>query len=183
VRVAPEHAAWNKGEAASVNAPNGMPVMTTNVSRANNVFSWTIGVQACTRTQFATIVALVAVLVNPCSREALAAGDPIRGEQVYEGCTDCHSPDENSVGPKHRDVFGSKAGAVRDYHYSEALKSSGIVWNEETLDKWLTDSQVLVPGNKMFFRVPDAQARADIIAYLKKLKIDHASAATSPPHP
>jgi cytochrome c2 len=58
-----------------------------------------------------------------------------------------------------------------------------MVWGEDTLDKWLTDSQVLVPGNKMFSRVPDAQARSDIIAYLKKLRTDHGYAATSPTQP
>jgi cytochrome c len=157
--------------------------MNTSVSLTNNVVSGTIAVQACTRNQMATIVALVAMLIMACSQETLAAGDPVRGEQIYEACTDCHSLDENSVGPKHRGVFGSKAGTVFDYHYSEALKSSGIVWSEDTLDKWLTDSQVFVPGNKMFFRVPDAQARADIIAYLKELRRDHGHAAKSPLRP
>jgi cytochrome c len=157
--------------------------MKTSASLTNNVASGTIAMQACTRDQLATIVALVAMLVMLCSQETLAAGDPVRGEQIYEGCTDCHSLDENSVGPKHRDVFGSKAGTVLDYHYSEALKSSGMVWSEDTLDKWLTDSQVLVPGNKMFFRVPDAQARADIIAYLRKLRMDDGYTPTSPAQP
>jgi cytochrome c len=157
--------------------------MKTAVLPANGVISGTIGVRAYARIKLATIVALVPMLVMAHSQVSLAAGDPVRGEQIYEGCTDCHALDENSVGPKHRNVFGSKAGAVSDYHYSAALKSSGIVWSEDTLDKWLTDSQALVPGNKMFFRVPDAQARADIIAYLKTLKTDNGHAATSPSRP
>ena len=113
----------------------------------------------------AMVVALVAAHVQP----SLAAGDPVRGEQVYQGCMDCHSLDENSVGPRHADVFGRRAGAVPDYRYSNALKSSAIVWNEETLDRWLTDPQALVPGTKMFFSVPDARDRADLIAFLKKV--------------
>jgi cytochrome c len=157
--------------------------MKTTVTSTHSMIPGTIGVRAYTRSQLGTIVAVIATLVVANSQESLAAGDPVRGEQLYEGCTDCHSLDDNSVGPKHRNVFGSKAGAVSDYHYSEALKSSGIVWSEDTLDKWLTDSQVLVPGNKMFFRVPDAQARADIIAYLKTLRMDHRSAATSTSYP
>jgi cytochrome c len=51
-----------------------------------------------------------------------------------------------------------------------ALKNSGLVWNEATLDQWLTNPSGLVPGTKMFFKVDDAQSRADIIAYLKQLK-------------
>jgi cytochrome c len=155
--------------------------MKTTFLPANSVLSETSGVRANARNKLATIVALVPMLVMAYSQQSFAAGDPVRGEQIYEGCTDCHSLDENSVGPKHRDVFGNKAGAVSDYHYSEPLKSSGITWNEETLDKWLTDSQKVVPGNRMFFRVPAAQARADVIAYLKSLRSNNGHAAVSPP--
>ncbi len=40
-----------------------------------------------------------------------AAGDPDRGEQLYQACTDCHSLDKNDVGPRHRGVFGRKAAS------------------------------------------------------------------------
>ncbi len=96
------------------------------------------------------------------------AGDPDRGEQLYQACTDCHSLDKNDVGPRHRGVFGRKAGSLPDYSYSDALKSSNIVWNEETLDKWLTDPQAFVPGVRMFFHLDSPQDRADVIAYLKE---------------
>ena len=65
-------------------------------------------------------------------------------------------------------MFGRKAGSLPDYDYSEALKSANITWNEETLDKWLTDPQALVPGAKMFFHLDNPQDRADVIAYLKE---------------
>jgi len=87
---------------------------------------------------------------------------PSHGEQLYQGCQDCHSLDTNDVGPKHRGVFGRKAGSVADYSYSEALKNSGITLNEDTLDKWLTDPQKLVPGSKMFFHLDDPKDRADV---------------------
>ena len=99
---------------------------------------------------------------------ALAAGDPGHGEQVYQGCQDCHSLDKNDVGPRHRGVFGRKAGSLPDYAYSDALKNSGIVWDEATLDKWLTDPQAFVPGVKMFYHLDKAQDRADVIAFLKE---------------
>jgi cytochrome c len=100
---------------------------------------------------------------NPC-----AAASAAHGEELYQSCQDCHSLDSNDVGPKHRGVFGRKAGAVSDYSYSPALKSSGITWTEDTLDKWLTDPQKLVPGSKMFFHLDAAQDRADVIEYLKE---------------
>lgn len=96
------------------------------------------------------------------------AGDADHGEKLYEACQDCHSLDKNEVGPRHRGVFGRVAGSLADYHYSTALKNSGIVWNDETLDKWLTNPQAFVPGAKMYFHVADATDRADIIAFLRE---------------
>jgi len=97
-------------------------------------------------------------------------GDPERGKTLYANCTSCHSIDDNDIGPKHRGVVGRKAGSAPDYAYSAALKASGIVWDQHTLDRWLTNPSALVPGTKMFFLVPDPQTRADIIAYLTELK-------------
>jgi cytochrome c len=116
----------------------------------------------------AVSVALVAMLASVNPGSVHAQGDAVRGEAVYQGCMDCHSLDKNDVGPKHRGVFGRKAASVPDYNYSSALRKSGITWDEDTLDKWLTSPQDFVPGVKMFYRVVKAQDRADVIAYLKK---------------
>lgn len=48
------------------------------------------------------------------------------------------------------------------------MKSSNIVWTDKTLDKWLSNPEKLIPGQKMGFMVPAAKDRADLIAYLKK---------------
>ena len=64
----------------------------------------------------------------------------------------------------------ASAGSVADYAYSPALKSSGLTWDEATLDRWLINPSALVPGTKMFFKIDDAQSRADLIAYLKQQK-------------
>ena len=103
----------------------------------------------------------------PAPRRPVPPATP-PGEELYQACTDCHSLDKNDVGPRHRGVYGRKAGSLPDYPYSDALKSSNIVWNEETLDKWLTDPQTFVPGVKMFFHLDTSQDRADVIAYLKE---------------
>jgi cytochrome c len=93
-------------------------------------------------------------------------GDPVHGKSVYQVCMACHSLDEDDVGPRHRGVLGRTAGSVPGYAYSPALKSSGLVWDPETLDRWLTNPQALVPGAKMFFALSNAKDRADVIAYL-----------------
>lgn len=112
--------------------------------------------------------AAIAVLGLVVSGRALAAGDASHGKEVYQSCQDCHSLDTNDLGPKHRGVFGRKAGSIPDYNYTPALKNSGLTWTEETLDKWLTDPQKLVPGSKMFFHLDAAKDRADVIEYLKE---------------
>ncbi len=116
----------------------------------------------------AKVAALVTAAAMMASGAACAAGDAAHGEQLYQGCQDCHSLDTNDIGPMHRGVFGRKAGSVADYRYSPALKNSGIVWNETTLEQWLTDPQRLVPGAKMFYHLDEARDRADVIEYLKE---------------
>lgn len=99
---------------------------------------------------------------------AQAAGDPARGEQVYHRCQGCHSIDRNRIGPMHKGLFGRKAGSVPDFDYSDAMKNSGIVWTEVTLDQFLQGPRKMVPGTKMtFVGIPKPQDRADLIAYLE----------------
>lgn len=98
----------------------------------------------------------------------LLKGDPARGQVLYQGCMDCHSIDKDDVGPRHRGVVGRRAGSISDFDYSKALKNSGLVWDEATLDRWLIDPSALVPGTRMFYAVDKPQDRADIIAYLKE---------------
>lgn len=112
--------------------------------------------------------ATISIALLCATGPADATGNAVRGQTLYKGCADCHSINENGVGPMHKGVVGRKAGSVAGYDYSPDLKNSGIVWTEENLDKWLTGPQAMVPETKMFFDVPDAQDRADIIAYLKE---------------
>jgi cytochrome c len=123
------------------------------------------------REKYAAAVVLAAAISATLAKTAWAGGltgDANRGETLYEACQDCHSLDKNDVGPRHRGVFGRKAASLPDYDYSDALKSTNIVWNKETLDKWLTDPQAVAPGAKMFFHLDNPQDRADVIAYLKE---------------
>ena len=123
------------------------------------------------REKYAAAVAL-SVAISAALTGAVWAGSLIDeanyGEALYEANQHDDSLDKNDVGPRHRGVFGRKAASLPDYDYSDALKSANIVWNEETLDKWLTDPQAVAPGAKMFFHLDNPQDRADVIAYLKE---------------
>lgn len=103
--------------------------------------------------------------------DAAAAGDAKRGAQLFRQCQACHSvqPGEHLTGPSLAQVAGHKAAAAEGFQrYSDALKRSALVWDDATLDRWLANPQTLVPGTSMTFPgVREAQARADLIAYLK----------------
>jgi len=101
----------------------------------------------------------------------LAAGDAQRGAQLFRQCVACHSvqPGEHLTGPSLAHVWNRKAGGAKDFlRYSEALKRSGVTWNDATLERWLAAPEKFIPGNAMTFPgMRDAQARRDVIAYLR----------------
>jgi cytochrome c len=116
-------------------------------------------------------VALLIVLVGHGA--ALAAEpDPQRGQDLFgRACIACHSlsSDKNLTGPSLSGLWNRKAGSLPSFmRYSPALESAEVVWSDETLDPWLADPQAFIPGNHMIFAgIPDDQARADLIAFLK----------------
>ena len=130
-----------------------------------DLYAWTIALILAT-----AVVLLAAASVHAVASPERPPGDPSRGKTVYQVCMGCHSLDEDDVGPHHRGVVGRVAGTVPGYAYSPALKNSHIVWSPDTLDRWLTNPQALVPGTKMYFSMADPQKRADLIAYLTELK-------------
>ena len=93
-----------------------------------------------------------------------------RGRELYEKrCGGCHGLDNAKVGPPLRSVFGRRAAADVSFPYSDALKKAGLIWNEPTLERWLSDPEALVSDNDMGFRLSRAEERSAIIAYLKQL--------------
>jgi cytochrome c len=98
--------------------------------------------------------------------------DARRGEGVFQSCTACHSlePDKNLTGPSLSGIYGRKAGTLPTFRrYSDALKSSGLTWDDKTLDAWLADPQHDIPGNEMTFPgIKNPQQRADLLAFLKQ---------------
>lgn len=94
-----------------------------------------------------------------------------RGRAVYqEHCAGCHSVDTHREGPAHRGVVGRRAGALKDYDYSPALRDSKLLWTRATLRAWLTDPEALIPGQAMDYHLDDAQEREDVVAYLATLR-------------
>jgi cytochrome c len=112
---------------------------------------------------------------------ASAAGDPAKGEAAFKAkCAICHQAGanaQNGVGPELTGIVGRKAATAPGYAtYSAGMKKlgeGGHVWTEEHIDQWISNPKAMIPDSMMalaFPGVPDANERADIIAYLKSAK-------------
>ncbi len=116
---------------------------------------------------------------------AFSDGNATRGQRVFGACAACHSlqPDQNMTGPSLTGLWNCKAGSLTSFsRYSPALQSSNIVWNDNTLDEWITDPQHLIPGNQMTFAgMKDARQRGDLLAFLKEATQPGASVAQGGP--
>lgn len=99
-------------------------------------------------------------------------GDAARGQRDFRMCALCHSleADRNMTGPSLAGLLGRRAGSLPSFErYSDALKSSGIIWDDRSLDGWLTDPEGMVPDNEMPFNgIKSPQARADLLAFLNE---------------
>jgi cytochrome c len=106
---------------------------------------------------------------------SLAAGDPVRGERMFQYCYSCHSvdPDEKAAlqGPNLIGILGKKIAAQDGFEYSPALRAFGErhgTWSEDLLDRYIAEPEKVVPKTTMAFRgVDEPQERADLIAFLK----------------
>ena len=123
-------------------------------------------------------LAMAMTLAVACAGPALAAdGDADAGEKKFkQRCAICHQVGEGAktrpTGPMLNDVIGLKAGSREGFKYSKAMTKAGedgIVWNAETLDKYLEKPRQYIKGNRMGFAgFKKEEDRANVIAYLKK---------------
>ena len=99
--------------------------------------------------------------------------DAAAGRTVFQSnCAICHTiqPNRSLVGPSLYGVVNRPAGQVAGFHYSEANKHSGLVWNPATLDRYLAAPRQVVPGTLMTFPgLKDPSQRAEVIAFLETL--------------
>ncbi|MHB8667267.1 MAG: c-type cytochrome [Burkholderiales bacterium] len=117
----------------------------------------------------AAVLAFAAGSAQAAAKDAAPRGDATAGEAVYARCLACHALAYDRTGPRHCGLFGRRAGSVKGFAYSKAMKRSNIVWNATTLDRFLANPLKAVPGTSMGYAgITDKKERADLIAYLEQ---------------
>jgi cytochrome c len=108
-----------------------------------------------------------AALAFAWSASPADAGDAKEGAAIYERCLGCHSLAADRTGPRHCGLFGRRAGTVTGFAYSDAMRSSKLVWSARTLDRFLAAPLAVMPGTSMGYAgITNPRERADLIAYL-----------------
>lgn len=126
--------------------------------------------------RFGAMVIATAVLVATVPAKS---ADSNHGAELFKRCAGCHALEANPAtplpGPSLAGIFGRQAGTLPSYtHFSQAMKDSGIVWNDETMDRFLASSDGAVSGNKMIdVEIADKGDRDDLIAYMKQVAAGH----------
>ena len=105
---------------------------------------------------------------------AYAAGDVAAGRAAFNKCASCHQVGPNAksgFGPHLSAIIGRPAAAAKDYNYSDAMKKSGLVWNEKNLIAFIKAPGDTVPGTKMrFWGISNEPQIADMLAYLRSVQ-------------
>ncbi|NDK53398.1 c-type cytochrome [Rhizobium laguerreae] len=121
-------------------------------------------------TNIMIFVAASSLVALSAISSAAAEGDAALGQKAFQRCSACHSTtDQKKVGPGLGGVVGRTAGTIEGVRYSAAMKASGLVWDEATLDRFLAAPRDVVPKTTMTVSVPKPEDRQNIIAYLKSL--------------
>ena len=123
-------------------------------------------------TSRATAILPAAVAWSLLCAPALAQ-DTDAGQIAFNNaCRTCHTPREgdNRLGPSLHGVIGRKAGSLPSYNnYSESMKKADIVWDKNTLDRFIANPDAVLPDNNMkpYGGIASAEERAKIIAFLE----------------
>jgi cytochrome c len=108
------------------------------------------------------------------------AANPSHGQEIFKTtCAACHVAERDAsradlatrIGPNLWGVIGRKAGIYKGYAYSYAMRTSGILWTDQQLGRYIAAPQKTVPNVRMnFLGLKDPSDIQDVIAYLNTLK-------------
>jgi cytochrome c len=125
-----------------------------------------------------------AIFLTALVADALAQSI-VSGRERFNLCIGCHEIGpgaKNKVGPVLNGLAGRRAGIVEGYTYSEAMRSSGITWDEETFVDYIMHPQHRIPGVKMTFAgTKNKEAAEDLWAYTRTFAADGSQLAVINP--
>ncbi|WP_373990722.1 cytochrome c family protein [Duganella sp. BuS-21] len=114
---------------------------------------------------------LILLAASQAASAAKLVGDVKSGQALFRRCASCHAVGPYAsagYGPQLTGIVGRRAASTKDYKYSEAMKKSGLTWDEKTLAAYLRAPHDVVPGTSMrFWGIQDEQQVADLLSYLK----------------
>jgi cytochrome c len=121
------------------------------------------------KTHFVLIPASAVLLIGVAGLQLFAGESDLRtGKEVFaRRCSGCHALDNNKEGPRLRGVLNRKAGTSPGFLYSEGLRNAAFTWDENRLNQWLQNPDVVVKDTDMEFRLSNPDERAAVIAYLR----------------
>jgi len=120
---------------------------------------------------------LMGIVALAVSTGPSLAQDAAAGEQVFKRlCLPCHDVGPEAkikLGPPLNGIDGRKAGTFEGFNYSEANKSSGIVWSEQSFPTYIRAPMQAMPGTRMaFVGIKNDKDIGDLWAYLKEFGPD-----------
>jgi len=118
-------------------------------------------------------IAAAAALVIHAWPGPAEAGDAEAGRKAFDACVACHELGDGAkhgIGPHLNGRVGRAAASHADFDYSGSflrLRDAGHVWSAAALDAFLRNPDAVAADSRMRFDgLPDARARADLIAFL-----------------
>jgi cytochrome c len=105
-----------------------------------------------------------------------ASADPSApsGKEIFERrCRTCHGGTEpalSSIGPNLAGIIGRKAGTQDSGVHSRAVIDSGIVWDRDSLRRFLAEPSGVVPGTLMGVGVTNPAELESLLDYLESLR-------------
>ena len=126
------------------------------------------------------IIAVICILFGL----VLAIGSAYAIDKEFRKCAGCHKIEEGKkggMGPNLYGIFNSPAGQVEGYRYSEWLKESGIIWNRESLQAWLSDRKTreeyfgknVFKTKMMWTGIKKEEQMKEILDYLESKELIH----------
>jgi glucose/arabinose dehydrogenase len=134
---------------------------------------------------FVSGVAVLSVVAHLArAGEPALPGNVAQGDALFrQSCAVCHAAGPGTAGgqgPSLAGIFGKRAATNAVFPYTRALIDSGVVWDAASLDRYLTNPTLAIPGTNMVVIVPKPEDRRDIIAFLATLKPSTETASPAP---